>query len=127
MKMKKKRRRRLPALRRYARGEETRQRIVEAALEVFGARGYEAASTRLIAKQTGVTLPAFQYYFAGKQGLYMACAEYIAERMTTLTDPALTRNRNSDKGRQDRTRGTPEDAFRHTRRMLRSTRGIRGC
>lgn len=91
MKMKKRRRRRLPALRRYARGEETRQRIVEAALEVFGARGYEAASTRLIAKQTGVTLPAFQYYFAGKQGLYMACAEYITERMTTLTDPALTR------------------------------------
>lgn len=91
MKMKKKRRRRLPALRRYARGEETRQRIVEAALEVFGARGYEAASTRLIAKQAGVTLPAFQYYFAGKLGLYMACAEYIKERMTTLTDPALTR------------------------------------
>jgi TetR/AcrR family transcriptional regulator, regulator of cefoperazone and chloramphenicol sensitivity len=82
--------RRRPALRRYPRGEETRQRIVEAALEVFGGRGYEAASTRLIAEQAGVTLPALQYYFAGKQGLYMACAEYIKEHMKSLTNPALT-------------------------------------
>jgi TetR/AcrR family transcriptional regulator, regulator of cefoperazone and chloramphenicol sensitivity len=76
--------------RRYPRGEETRQRIVEAAIEVFGVLGYDGASTRLIARQAGVTLPAFQYYFAGKQGLYLACAEYIKERITTLTSPSVT-------------------------------------
>ena len=30
----------------YQRGEETRARIIEAAVEVFGERGYDGASTR---------------------------------------------------------------------------------
>jgi TetR/AcrR family transcriptional regulator, regulator of cefoperazone and chloramphenicol sensitivity len=91
MATKDKRGKRLPVKRRYPRGVETRQRIVEAALQVFGAEGYRAASTRLIAKRAGVTLPSFQYYFAGKHGLYLACAEYIRSRITTLISPAIRR------------------------------------
>src|SRR5882724_12890789 len=65
----------------YARGEETRARIVTAALRMFGERGFEAASTRDIATSAGVNAPALQYYFDNKEGVYLACAEYIVSRV----------------------------------------------
>ena len=50
------------------------------ALQAFGQRGFQAASTRDIALAAQVNLPAIQYYFANKEGLYRACAEHIVER-----------------------------------------------
>jgi TetR/AcrR family transcriptional regulator, regulator of cefoperazone and chloramphenicol sensitivity len=70
-------RKRRPAAGGYARGEETRARIVEAALKVFGEEGYLRASTRRIAEEAGVRPPALQYYFDSKEGLHRACAERI--------------------------------------------------
>jgi AcrR family transcriptional regulator len=61
----------------YQRGEETRARIVESAVGVFGERGYDAASTRDIAAAAGVNAPAIQYYFDGKEGVYLACVEHL--------------------------------------------------
>jgi AcrR family transcriptional regulator len=65
----------------YQRGEDTRERIIEAALGIFGERGYSGASTRDIAAAAGVNAPALQYYFDNKEGLYIACVEYIIERI----------------------------------------------
>ncbi|CRL51804.1 CerR family C-terminal domain-containing protein [Pseudomonas sp. P154a] len=65
----------------YARGEETRARIVDAALKLFGERGFEAASTRDIAAAAGVNAPALRYYFDNKEGVYLACAEHIASHV----------------------------------------------
>jgi TetR/AcrR family transcriptional regulator, regulator of cefoperazone and chloramphenicol sensitivity len=64
----------------YPLGEETRARIVSSAMKLFGARGYEGASTRDIAAAAGVNAPALQYYFNNKEGVFRACVEYIAER-----------------------------------------------
>ncbi|MFK3798869.1 MULTISPECIES: CerR family C-terminal domain-containing protein [unclassified Pseudomonas] len=61
----------------YQRGEETRARIIEAAVSVFGERGYDGASTRDIATAAGVNSPALQYYFDGKEGVYLACVEHL--------------------------------------------------
>jgi AcrR family transcriptional regulator len=72
----------------YARGDEKRVKIIEAALGVFGEHGYERASTRQIAQDAGVNPPALQYYFESKEGLHLACAEYIAERVTQALEPA---------------------------------------
>ncbi|MCH7627902.1 MULTISPECIES: CerR family C-terminal domain-containing protein [Novosphingobium] len=73
----------------YRKGEESRQRILEVAIAEFGRVGYSAATTRAIAQGAGATLPALQYYFGGKEGLYRACAEEIAARFVALTlDPA---------------------------------------
>lgn len=69
--------RRRPAAGGYARGDEKRITIIKAALERFGEDGYEGASTRQIAREAGVNPPAIQYYFDGKEGLYLACEEYI--------------------------------------------------
>ncbi len=75
----------------YARGEETRARIVTTALRVFGEEGFNKASTRQIAADAGVNPPALQYYFGGKEGLHRACAQFIIDRMLGIVSPALTR------------------------------------
>ncbi|MGD0635001.1 MAG: CerR family C-terminal domain-containing protein [Beijerinckiaceae bacterium] len=82
------RKRRHPPSGGYARGDETRSKIVAAALDVFGDHGYDGASTRMLADQAGVNLPALQYYFDGKEGVYLACAEHIAERLEARLGPA---------------------------------------
>jgi len=64
----------------YRKGGEARARILQAALAVFGAHGFKGGSTRKIAEAAGVNLPALTYYFGGKQGLYLACAEEIVGR-----------------------------------------------
>jgi len=74
-------RRRRPADGGYARGDETRARIISAAIEVFGMHGFGGASTRMLAESAGVTLPALHYYFDSKEGVYLACAEHIAEQL----------------------------------------------
>jgi TetR/AcrR family transcriptional regulator, regulator of cefoperazone and chloramphenicol sensitivity len=63
----------------YARGEETRARIVVAALKMFGEKGFDGASTRDIATSAGVNAPALQYYFDNKEGVYLACVEHIVK------------------------------------------------
>ncbi len=61
----------------YQRGEETRARIILAAIKCFGEFGFTGASTRDIANEAGVNAPALQYYFDNKEGVYKACVEYI--------------------------------------------------
>jgi AcrR family transcriptional regulator len=65
----------------YARGEETRRRMIEAAIDMFALHGYEGASTRLLAESAGVNLPAIQYYFGGKAGLYRAVIDHIVQKI----------------------------------------------
>jgi AcrR family transcriptional regulator len=81
--------RRSPPTGGYARGEETRARIIAAALAVFGDTGYVRASTRQIAEAAGVTPPALQYYFESKEGLHRACVDFILETATRMLKPAL--------------------------------------
>jgi TetR/AcrR family transcriptional regulator, regulator of cefoperazone and chloramphenicol sensitivity len=75
----------------YARGEATRLRIIQTALDVFGTLGFEEASTRLIADRAGVNLAALHYYFAGKDGIYRACAGHIAAYCEQMIAPFLAR------------------------------------
>jgi len=83
--------RRHPAGGGYARGEETRSRIIATALRVFGEQGYDHASTRRIAASAGVNPPALQYYFDSKEGLYRACVQTILDRVGEVLSPAMQR------------------------------------
>jgi AcrR family transcriptional regulator len=81
------------------RGDETRRRMVETAIAMFAERGYDGASTRLLARRARVNLPAIQYHFGGKAGLYRAAiahiADYIERQMAPVTArvrPTLARN-----------------------------------
>lgn len=51
------------------RGEETRARILAAALGLFRAQGYEATTMRAVAEAAGVSLGNAYYYFASKEHL----------------------------------------------------------
>jgi AcrR family transcriptional regulator len=66
-----------PVAKGYRKGDETRRRILEAALKEFGEAGIAGATTRRIAHEAAVNLPALTYYFGGKEGLYLACAREI--------------------------------------------------
>lgn len=71
------------------RGEETRRRILSAALRVFAAEGYDGASTRALARAAGVNLPAIQYYFGSKEGLYRAVIDHISQTVEDRFAPVM--------------------------------------
>jgi TetR/AcrR family transcriptional regulator, regulator of cefoperazone and chloramphenicol sensitivity len=71
------------------RGAETRQRLVEAAVDIFGRFGFEGASTRQIVNQAETNLAAIAYHFGSKEALHIAAAEHIATRIATLVGPVL--------------------------------------
>ncbi|GGA01050.1 CerR family C-terminal domain-containing protein [Dyella caseinilytica] len=85
----------------YARGDETRQRIIDAAIQLFGEHGFERASTRDIASAAGVNAPALQYYFESKEGLYKACAEYITDDLKARYAPVMKQIRDALKNNAD--------------------------
>ena len=57
---------------RHDRGAETRQRLVEAALDVFGRYGFEGATTRQIAREAKANLAAIVYHFGSKEALHLS-------------------------------------------------------
>lgn len=68
---------------------ETRERLIEAAIELFGRVGLEGTSTRAIAATAGVSLAAIPYHFTTKENLYLAAASSIAEQVSQKLKPAL--------------------------------------
>lgn len=57
------------------RGEEVRERILHAALECFGAFGFEGTSTRAVAERANVTHTLVIYHFQSKDQLWIATME----------------------------------------------------
>ena len=86
------------------RGEDTRRRILGVALELFAADGFEGASTRSLAERAGVNLPAIQYYFGSKEGLYRAVVAEIADHSVALVAPLAARIADELKGEPSRRR-----------------------
>jgi len=85
----------------YARGEETRKRILDAALSVFAEKGYDAASTRLIATRAGVNPPALQYYFENKEGVFNSCTMMLSEQNMQFLQPVLDKLQEAVQSRVD--------------------------
>lgn len=69
--------------------EETRSRILEAALSVFQERGFEKATMREIAAEAGVAVGATYYYFDSKDALVMAFYERSQGEMHQEIEAAL--------------------------------------
>jgi AcrR family transcriptional regulator len=53
----------------------TKQALLEAAMQVFAARGFDAATTREVAAKAGANEQLIQRYFGGKAGLLLAILE----------------------------------------------------
>lgn len=69
------------------RGDATRQALVEAAVEIFGRDGFHAASTRALADAAKVNQALIGYHFGGKDALYLAAIQHIAQRITQRMGP----------------------------------------
>jgi TetR/AcrR family transcriptional regulator, regulator of cefoperazone and chloramphenicol sensitivity len=67
----------------------TRERLLLAALKSFGHNDFDAVSTREIVEIAGANISAISYHFGGKRGLYLATAEYMAERMQAKMKPLM--------------------------------------
>lgn len=80
--------------------EETRSRILAAALELFRRRGFEEATMRDIAVEAGVALGSTYYYFASKEAIVMAFYEQASKTMSEEIEARLA----TAKGLEDRLR-----------------------
>ena len=85
------------------RSEITRRRVLEAAIDAFGSRGFEGTSTRELVDRAGVNLVAIHYHFGGKEALYRCAAEHIAHTIRERGRAGLVRAR-ATAGRPDATR-----------------------
>jgi AcrR family transcriptional regulator len=67
---------------RLKRGDATRKRLIDAAIEIFAVNGFDGASTRMLAERAKANLGAIPYYFGSKAGLYRASAQHIADGLS---------------------------------------------
>ncbi|HEY4421816.1 MAG TPA: TetR/AcrR family transcriptional regulator, partial [Pseudonocardia sp.] len=73
--------------RRVSRAERERQ-ILDAAVAVFGERGYQAASMDVVAERVGVTKPVLYAHFGSKEGLLLACIARARAELLEVTTAA---------------------------------------
>lgn len=63
-----------------ARGQEVRERIVGAALRVFGERGFHRATIQDVVRECGLSVGAIYTYFKGKEDLFLATCDMASGR-----------------------------------------------
>lgn len=89
--------------------EQTRAALLRAGLRLFGRKGYEGTSTREIAALARANIGSIAYHFGGKEGLHLACADFIVETIQSIARPAFA---------EVATAATPEDASAGLKRSV---------
>lgn len=74
------------------RADQTRARILDAAIRIFSANGLAGARTEQIAEAAGVNKALIYYYFNGKEALYTAALEAVAEGVQASSMAVLGAN-----------------------------------
>ena len=87
----------------------TRQRILDAALDLFGTRGVDAVSLDEIAREVGVRKQTVLYWFPSKDELVDAVLETVAAELVVLIDAAV---RSSSEDPLDRVDAVVRAVFR---------------
>jgi TetR/AcrR family acrAB operon transcriptional repressor len=73
--------------------EKTRQSVIDAALKLFGQRGYSGTTLRLIADEAGCSRGPIYWHFANKEELFeeiLAYSQVPLERLVTLCQDSTT-------------------------------------
>src|SRR5262245_1284702 len=74
--------------------EDIRERLLDAALMEFGAKGFEGASTRAIARRIRAHQPQINYHFESKEALWTAAVEHrFGQPLRELRGLAFERER----------------------------------
>ena len=79
----------IPTRSQTERADQTRTRILEAALREFSEEGLAGARTESIAESAGVNKALIYYYFHGKEALYAAALEMVVDRVRTTSFAVL--------------------------------------
>jgi AcrR family transcriptional regulator len=74
---------------------ETRERILQAAVELFSEKGFAATSVRDITTEAGTNVAAVNYYFNGKENLYMEAFRSLLGEMRDRRIDVLRRDMSS--------------------------------
>jgi len=74
-----------------ARGTLARERMLRAALTLFGRHGFDGTTTRMIAAAAGMNLGAIPYYFGTKEELYAEAAGFLSEAIEARQREPLAR------------------------------------
>jgi TetR/AcrR family transcriptional regulator len=90
--MKERNRKKMPV----SRGEAMRKRIVSAAITAFAEKGFEAASTRDIAKRADIDQGLLTYHFPSKDKLWRAAADQLFEEPVRLFEQVIQSERSDD-------------------------------
>jgi AcrR family transcriptional regulator len=69
-----------------ARGQRTQQRIVDAALQVFGEKGYHQCSVDRITKVAGCSRVSFYQYFSSKEDLFRYLTGQVARQLSASAE-----------------------------------------
>src|SRR5512143_1597855 len=73
------------------RSEETRGRIMEAAIKLFSERGFDASSVDDICAEAGVSKGAFYHHFESKQALFLALLDGWLRTIDSAIEASLDR------------------------------------
>jgi len=92
-----------------SKSEETRGRILTAALHLFRERGFEQTTMREVAKEAGVALGSAYYYFESKESIVMAFYHQAQDAMIATIEEALPKQ----KGLKARLRTILDVKFQH--------------
>ncbi len=76
---------------RYQRSDVSRERILEAAVELFSTRGYAGARVDRLAERSGIAKTAIYYHFGNKEGLLAAVLERAATQWIDGIEQAARR------------------------------------
>src|SRR5215207_8120202 len=74
---------------RTPRGERTLRKILDAARDEFGERGFAESSIVTITKRAGVALGTFYTYFDSKEAVFQALVRDMSEQVRDYVAPAL--------------------------------------
>ena len=74
------------------RADQTRARILDAAVREFSENGLAGARTEQIAEVAGVNKALLYYYFKSKEALYQAALESVVQRVVDTSMAAITTN-----------------------------------
>ena len=66
-----------------------REELITAALECFGAKGFDGASLSQIAGRVGTDVGLIRYYFGSKEDLWFAAVDHVAETLRAELVPIL--------------------------------------
>ena len=75
--------------RRWAKTDATQERILDAATDVFAARGFTAATMADIVDQSGASIGSIYHHFGGKRELFLAIFERLAAEIERRIDAVI--------------------------------------